>query len=114
MQEKQKVTLYIPPHLHRQLKIQAAVTDEPMSSLAEKAIDFYLSHPEVVEEFQAHGQTHQIHHCPACETSLVMRDSDLVALGSQPTVLPGIAEDLVLANPRDVVADQGEEALIPC
>jgi predicted HicB family RNase H-like nuclease len=49
MQSKQKVTLYIPPQLHRKLKIKAAVESEPMSSLAEKAIIFYLNNPEVVD-----------------------------------------------------------------
>jgi hypothetical protein len=40
MQNKQKVTLYIPPELHRKLKIKAAVESEPMSSIAERAIVF--------------------------------------------------------------------------
>lgn len=110
MQEKQKVTLYLPPDLHRQLKIQAAVADEPMSSLAQKAIGFYLTHPEMVEQIEdVHGQTHQIHHCPACEAAVVLRDGALVGIGAQPTILPEIAEDLILAN-----ADQGAVALIPC
>ena len=32
MQDKQKVTLYLPPELHRELKIKAAVEAEPMSA----------------------------------------------------------------------------------
>jgi hypothetical protein len=113
MQEKQKVTLYLPPDLHRQLKIQSAVADEPMSSLAQKAIGFYLTHPEMVEliEPDPHGQTHQIHHCPACETAVVLRDGGLISVGAQPTVLPEMAEDLLLVS---TVSDQGEAALIPC
>jgi hypothetical protein len=112
MQEKQKVTLYLPPDLHRQLKIQAAVADEPMSSLAQKAIGFYLTHPEMVEQVEdVHGQTHQIHHCPACETAVVLRAGALVGVGAQPTILPERAEDLCLVNPA---TDQGEAALIPC
>ncbi len=110
MQEKQKVTLYLQPDLHRQLKIQAAIADEPMSSLAQKAIGFYLTHPEVVEQIEdIYGQTHQIHHCPACETAVVLRDGALVGIGAQPTVLPEIAEELIVAN-----VDQGTIALIPC
>jgi hypothetical protein len=110
MQEKQKVTLYLQPDLHRQLKIQAAIADEPMSSLAQKAIGFYLTHPEVVEQVEdIHGQTHQIHHCPACEAAVVLRDGVLVGIGAQPTILPEIAEELMMAN-----ADQGAIALIPC
>ncbi|MBC6417919.1 MAG: hypothetical protein GDA44_03565 [Prochloron sp. SP5CPC1] len=50
MQNKQKVTLYIPPKLHRQLKIRAAVDTESMSAIAEKAIAFYMEHSEVAEE----------------------------------------------------------------
>lgn len=50
MQNKQKVTLYIPPKLHRQLKIRAAVDTESMSAIVEKAIAFYMEHSEVVEE----------------------------------------------------------------
>jgi hypothetical protein len=81
-----------------------------MSSLAQKAIGFYLAHPEVVEQIEdVHGQTHQIHHCPACEMAVVLRDGSLVGIGAQPTILPEIAEDLILAN-----ADQGAIALIPC
>jgi hypothetical protein len=110
MQEKQKVTLYFPPDLHRQLKIQAAIADEPMSSLAQKAIGFYLTHPQVVEQIEAvHGQTHQVHHCPACEAAVVLRDGALVGIVAQPAILPEIAEELIMAN-----AEQGVIALIPC
>ncbi len=114
MQEKQKVTLYIPSDLHRQLKIQAAVTDAPMSALAEKAIGFYLTHPEVIDQMDKYGQTHQIHHCPACDTAVLMRDGELINLGTQSAVLPDMAEDLLLTPASNSVADQGEEVLIPC
>ena len=115
MQEKQKVTLYIPADLHRQLKIQAAVADAPMSTLAEKAIGFYLTHPEVVDQMDEHGQTYQIHHCPACDTAVVVRDGELAKVGAQPSVLPDIAEDLLLAPASSSSgSDQGEEVLIPC
>ena len=64
MQEKQKVTLYLPPTLHRQLKVKAAIETDSMSSLVEKAIAFYLQNPEVVEETEAnYGKTHQVHIC---------------------------------------------------
>jgi plasmid stability protein len=48
MQDKQKVTLYLPPGLHRQLKIRAAVDTDSMSAMVERAIVFYLRHPELV------------------------------------------------------------------
>jgi energy-coupling factor transporter ATP-binding protein EcfA2 len=116
MQEKQKVTLYLTPDLHRQLKIRAAVADEPMSSLAERALGFYLAHPEVVEqESEVYGQTHQIHSCPECQTTVVMRDGELVALGAQPTILSELSsEELVLSQVRSASNDQGEEVLVPC
>ena len=115
MQDKQKVTVYLPPGLHRQLKIRAAVDSEPMSSMVEKAIVFYLSHPEIVEAVETlHGETHRIYNCPDCESALVMRDSELVSLGKQPGVL---SEELSVEKVRDVDSpadSQGEEELVPC
>jgi hypothetical protein len=89
MQDKQKVTLYLPPELHRQLKVRAALDSENMSAIAQKAIVFYLRHSEVVEEVEAgtHGQTHQVYNCPECEHPVVLRDGEMVALGKQPSIL---------------------------
>jgi hypothetical protein len=88
MQEKHKVTLYLPPDLHRQLKIRAAVDAEPMSAIAQRAIVFYLNHSEVVEEVEtAHGRVHQIYSCPECTNALVIRDGEMVTLGEQPSLL---------------------------
>jgi hypothetical protein len=87
MEDKQKVTLYLPPQLHRQLKIRSAVDGEPMSTMVEKAVEFYLDHSEVVEGIESHGQTHQIYHCPECEHPVVLRDGELVTLGQQPGVI---------------------------
>ncbi len=96
MQEKQKVTLYIPPELHRKLKIQAAVKAEPMSSIAERALAFMLEHPEVVEGVESScGGVHQIYQCPECSTATVLRAGELVALKPQASVL---AEDVVRAE----------------
>ena len=53
MQDKQKVTLYLPPSIHRQLRIRSAIEVESMSSIVEKAIEFYLKYPEKVEEIEA-------------------------------------------------------------
>jgi plasmid stability protein len=116
MQDKQKVTLYLPPELHRQLKIRAAVSSEAMSALAEKALIFYLSHPEVVEHFEeGHGHTHQVYNCPECSTSVVVRDSELVALGRQ---LEAIVDgEISVERVQRVSAasnHQGEEELVPC
>jgi hypothetical protein len=118
MQDKQKVTLYLSPGLHRQLKIRAAIDTDSMSSMVEKAIVFYLKHPEVVEEIEAsHGKTHQVHICPECQSAMVMREGELVSLKNQPSV---ISEEFPL-EARDGMKEQvnsqnsqGEEELVPC
>ena len=116
MQDKQKVTLYLPPELHRQLKIRAAVDSEPMSAIAEKAIVFYLAHPEVVDEVEAfYGKTHRVYSCPECATSVVLRDGEMVSLKSQPGVLA--EEGLPVKRVSKVnssSAQEGEEELVPC
>ncbi|MGC9525372.1 MAG: hypothetical protein ACP5D7_07520 [Limnospira sp.] len=116
MQSKQKVTLYLPPSLHRKLKIKAAVESEPMSALAEKALVFYLTHPEVVDELEAlHGHTHRVYACPECTTSVVIEEGELVSVKNQPSVLPD--EELPVQPVREVspsTAQPGEEELVPC
>lgn len=89
MQDKQKVTLYLPPELHRELKIKAAVETEPMSAIAERALAFYLHHSEVVDEVEAavSGSTHQVYSCPECTSSVVLRSNELVTLKRQPGLL---------------------------
>jgi plasmid stability protein len=119
MQDKQKVTLYLPSDLHRQLKIRAAVDSAAMSALAERAIDFYLANPEAVEQANSPnsvGQTHQIHSCPTCQTAVVLRNGVLSGLGGQPTVLGQSLEPLTLERVGAAiqVAHQDEEELVPC
>lgn len=115
MQEKQKVTLYLSPELHRQLKIRAAIDSEPMSAIAEKAIVFYLAHPEVVEETEAsYGQTHRVYSCPECKGSVVIQEGELLSLNKQPGVLP---EDELSVEKVSVTTEtdqQGEQELVPC
>ncbi|NJL19808.1 MAG: hypothetical protein HC895_01685 [Leptolyngbyaceae cyanobacterium SM1_3_5] len=109
MQEKHKVTLYLPPDLHRQLKIRAAVDAEAMSAIAQRALIFYLNHSEIVDEVEAvHGRTHQVYSCPECATPLVVRDGEAIALGQQSAILD---DDL---SAIDHTSDQsGEQALVP-
>lgn len=130
MQDKQKVTLYLPPGLHRQLKIRAAVDIESMSAIVEKAISFYLEHPEMVEEVEAfHGKTHQVHLCPECNSSLVIRDGKMLSLKNQPSVIteefPKEVRETVKCQTESHLTDspqnqshqaesQGEEELVPC
>lgn len=64
-----------------------------MSGLVEKAIAFYLHHPEAVEDSISYGSTYQVHNCPSCTTPLAIRDGNLVKLESHPTV---IAEELAI------------------
>ena len=116
MQNKQKVTLYIPPELHRRLKIRAAIDVDSMSSLVEKAIAFYLQYPEKIEEIESstQGNTHQVHICPECETAMVMREGQMVSLRNQPGT---ITEELPIGVREKVNASNlysGEEELVPC
>lgn len=106
MQDKQKVTLYLSPELHRQLKIRAAVDAEPMSAIAEKALVFYLDHPDVVDELEAdaYGSTYQVYDCPDCHSALVFNSGEVTSLKYQPSVLTEelpvqpVTEELVAAR----------------
>lgn len=115
MQAKQKVTLYLSPELHKKLKIRSAIDSEPMSELAERALDFYLANAELVEEMEAsvYGRTHRVYSCPNCESSLVLRDGELIAMGNQPGILP--QEHLSIGEmEKDETHPKGEEELVPC
>ncbi len=113
MQEKQKVTLYLAPELHRQLKIRAAIDTESMSAMVERAVSFYLKHPEKVEETAKIAQnTYQVHFCPECQTPAIVRDGNLVSLKNQPGT---VDEELPLTVQVSPHADKtGEEKLVPC
>jgi len=87
MEDKQKVTLYLTPQLHRQLKIRSAVDADSMSNIVEKAVEFYLNHSDVVDGVKMNGLTHQVYNCPECEHPVVIRDGEMVALGQQPGIL---------------------------
>jgi ribosomal protein L37AE/L43A len=115
MQSKQKVTLYIPPELHRKLKIKAAIDVESMSTLVEKAIAFYMQYPDKVEEIEAsvQGQTHQVHFCPECSAPMVMRDGEVIPLNSQNSVKEeGIS--LKVASKTSDSGESSEEELVSC
>lgn len=78
---KQKVTLYLPAELHRKLKIRSAVEVEPMSVMAERALSFYLDHPEVVDHTV--GTAHQVYHCPNCAHPFVIREGEAQSLSAE-------------------------------
>ncbi|MBD2137105.1 hypothetical protein H6F32_05795 [Anabaena sp. FACHB-1237] len=115
MQTKQKVTLYLSPELQRKLKIRSAVDSETMSDIAERALDFYLSNSELVEELEesSYGRTHRVYSCPICESSLVIRNGELVCLGNLPGV---IGRDHLPVDERERCPTQpkSEEELVPC
>ncbi|MFQ4140253.1 hypothetical protein PGN35_028465 [Nodosilinea sp. PGN35] len=116
-QKATKVTLYLPPDLHRQLKIRSAVEGEAMSSIAKRAIDFYLAHSDVVAESleASFGQTHRIHSCPSCASSVVLREGELVEIASVVGAAPGGA--LGEAMVPEIVATPGsreEGELVVC
>jgi hypothetical protein len=87
MEDKQKVTLYLPQQLHRQLKIRSAVDADSMSNIVEKAVEFYLNHSDVVDGVELHGSTYQVYNCPECEHPAVIRNGEMVALGKEPGLL---------------------------
>lgn len=116
---KQKVTLYLPAELHRHLKIRAAVEMEPMSVLAEKALSFYLDHPELIEG--VYGDTHRVHHCPACTHPFILQAGQPRSLPdpSSPAVILDDSEtELVQADwssPSDESSDNSkQDELVPC
>lgn len=113
MQDKQKVTLYLPSGLHRQLKVKAAIDSDSMSSLLEKAISFYLKHPETVEEVEAgHGKTHQVHICPECNAATVIRNGEMVSLKNQPSVID--EEFTLIAEKISREEHSQDQELVPC
>jgi hypothetical protein len=114
-QTKQKVTFYISPELHKRLKIRSAIDSEPMSDLAERALCFYLANSELVEELEAsaYGRTHRVYSCPTCESSLVLRDGELVALGNQPGLIG--QESISIDEMEEAETHpKSEEELVPC
>ncbi|MGD1928866.1 MAG: hypothetical protein ACFB12_08140 [Leptolyngbyaceae cyanobacterium] len=101
-QKATKVTLYLPSDLHRQLKIRSAVDGEPMSTMAERALKFYLSHADVVEASTEHGSTYKTYSCPSCADSVVVRDGQLVSVKEAIQAAP--SDGLPVAVP-EVVAE---------
>ncbi|NEQ98724.1 MAG: hypothetical protein F6K30_18725 [Cyanothece sp. SIO2G6] len=107
--EKQKVTLYVPPDLHHKLKIRAALDCEPMSTIAERAIRFYLTHSDVVDSIDAecvHGHSHQVYSCPECGTNLVIREGELELIGVSSEVIPDVSPESATATVESRCSDE--------
>jgi len=111
MKDKRKVTLYLPPEIHHQLKVKAALDEESMSDVVQRVVSLYLKYPEKVEEIEEerHGQRYQVHICPKCSASLTMKDGELNTV-ENPTL---IEEDLELEVSR-ASKTLGEGNLVPC
>ncbi len=113
---KQKVTLYLSPDLHRDLKIRAAVEREPMSAVAEKALSFYLLHPEVIEGVQ--GSAYRVHHCPECSHPFVLRDGEVTSISKQSVneaVLEEVESEYWGSTPSSPSSgEQRQDALVAC
>ncbi|MGB3291640.1 MAG: hypothetical protein WBB01_01470 [Phormidesmis sp.] len=87
-----------------------------MSSMAERAIEFYLGHAEVVEGLgEVQGQTHRIHACPKCEAPVAVREDGLALIHrhaeQQVEVLTGLERISELGSDSKQ-PDEGE--LITC
>ncbi len=113
-EDKQKVTLYLPHDLHRQLKIKAAVDSETMTDIAQKAIVFYLSHQDIVDEYSdAYGHSHRVYRCPECSSSVVLREGEIVSVQDFSNVL--LDDELIVETPQPISIDSSEEGeLVPC
>lgn len=100
-----------------------------MSAMVEKAILFYLQHPEVIEEVEEQsstigqqgksqgnpGQSHQVYQCPDCRAPLVQRDGELISLKNQAGVLvEDIQEQETQEQKTQEQETQEQETLVPC
>ncbi len=121
MKDKNKVTLYIPPELHRQLKIQSAVDSEPMSAIAERALVLYLEHSE--ECSPSHGHAYQVHSCPKCSADFILQNGEAVAIAgrggadsSVDMLSSQVIDDLdSAAKGKDYLTQEHDpEELVPC
>ncbi len=107
MKDKTKVTLYLPPEMHHRLKVKAVLDKESMSDIVQRVVSLYLKYPEKMEEIEEgrHGKTYQVHSCPQCATSLVLKDGQLNPVESHSI----LEDDLELEIP--IVH---KNTLIPC
>ena len=117
-EDKQKVTLYLPQDLHRQLKIKAAVDSETMTDIAQKAIVFYLSHSEIVDQYEeGYGHNHRVYNCPECASAIVLREGEIISIKNPPSILLEDAiDEAIIAESAQTLStgSSGEGALVPC
>ncbi|MBF2097104.1 MAG: hypothetical protein IGQ88_01840 [Gloeomargaritaceae cyanobacterium C42_A2020_066] len=106
MSDKHKFTVYLTPELHRQLKIRSVVDGLTQSALTQRAIEFFLAHPEVVLEMEERKSDYRVHHCPECDAPVILSHGDLRSLKTK--FAPVIDEDLTLPIP------ERSEQLVTC
>ena len=111
MNDKRKVTLYLPPEMHRQLKTKAAQDEESMSDVVQRVVSLYLKYPEKMEEMEEgrHGKAYQVHACPSCSTSLIMKDGQLKSMESRSLIEEDLELEVSIASKT-----LGESTLVPC
>ena len=117
MPDKQKVTLYISDDLHRQFKIRSAVDGETMSSMAQRALEFYLNNAELVDNTagEVHGKAHQVHSCPDCSSAIALKDGELVLVREHAHQVLGDLDDLDCLPKLDRKLERLDEGeLITC
>jgi len=112
MKEKTKVTLYINPEMHHQLKVKAVLEKESMSDIVQRVVSLYLQYPDKMEQIEdeIHGNTYQVHLCPVCATSLILKNGQLNSLENHPMV----EDDVDLEIPMISKVLLEESTLIPC
>ncbi|MEM9768382.1 MAG: hypothetical protein AAF892_10950 [Cyanobacteria bacterium P01_D01_bin.71] len=85
-----------------------------MSSLAEKALQFYLSHSDVMEEYLSHGSTYRTYSCPSCSDTVVVRKDELLRAKD---VASSSGDDGIKVNVSDMISDSSrpeEGQLVRC
>lgn len=90
-----------------------------MSSIAKRALDFYLAHSELVDEGLevAHGHSHQVYDCPSCSTAVVVREGELVELARMAALSASSSATLDDADLPEMVGapgQRGEGELVVC
>ncbi|WP_421658607.1 hypothetical protein [Leptothermofonsia sp. ETS-13] len=98
--------------------MRAALDAETMTDIAQRAIGFYLSHPDIVEHYEEiHGQSHRVYSCPDCSSPVVLREGEIVSLRKQSGVLVEEALSMSGHSQSDSVSvgvdSQGEGELVP-
>ncbi|MEM9566709.1 MAG: hypothetical protein AAF974_00235 [Cyanobacteria bacterium P01_E01_bin.34] len=83
-----------------------------MSSIVERALRFYLEHPDIVEGSM--GQAHRVHSCPVCESSFVMRRGMPQPINQKAAILEDSVTAAAVQRRADELRDDGQPDLVTC